>query len=201
VDQQPHEFSEGRDALTERLEALVRLSEPDDPEVAIGPMLAASLTGLRTEIDERLAVIEDSVDGLAERFEALARDSATDGAERIASLDDRVAALTASLQAERAAAAQHRERLTGAIQVQSGALDQWAEAVLGRLEDLGESMTDTVKGLSGTLSRTAAAGRETERGHLDALVAELSQTIEDGFLKLTEQLRAIRHAPGSPDRL
>ena len=60
-------------------------------------------------VEERLAAIEDTLDGLAERFEALARDSAMDAGERLGLLDDRIAALALSLQAERSAAAAQRE--------------------------------------------------------------------------------------------
>jgi hypothetical protein len=227
VDTETHSGMTGeRPALSHRLEALVAHTEADDaPDLPVGPVLAASLTGLRAEIggmradletvrrqvggrpggpigvvspgasgsfedavEERLAAIEDTLDGLAERFEALARDSAMDAGERLASLDDRLSALAQSLQAERTAAALHREQTTAAAQEQSGALDEWAEAVRGGLEELSEAVTGSLGSLGTTLTGASASARDAERRHLEALVNELSQTVEEAFAAISEQV-------------
>jgi hypothetical protein len=219
--------SSGEAALSRRLEELAAqaaIEDQPEPDLPVGPVLAAAITGLRAEIgamradlealgarvgsstppapavdeagsesfgdvvEERLAAIEDTLDGLAERFEALTRDSAMDAGERLASLDDRIAALAQSLHAERAAAAQHRERSGLAMQDQAGALDEWAEAVRGGLEDLGEAVTVSLGSLSTSVTAASTTGRDAERRHLEALISELSQTVDEAFGSISEQL-------------
>jgi len=181
------------------------------PELPVGPVLAASLTGLRSElsgmrddiaalhslraddsVEGRLAAIEDTLEGLGERLEAVARDSATEAGERIASLDDRLAALSQSVSAERTASAQHRERTSLAMQDQAAALDEWAEAVRAGLEDLGEAVTGSLGSLGTTLQNPAS--RDADRRHLEALVTELTTTIDEAFAGMGEQI-AIAHQP------
>ena len=160
------------------------------------PAVVAGDTGSSGDaVEGRLAAIEDTLDGLAERFESLARDSAVDAGERLASLDDRIAAIAQSLQAERAAAAAHRERSGLALQDQGAALDEWAEAVSSGLERSrrGGGEQPRVVGFGGH-DGASTSGREAERRHLEALVAELSQTIEESFGAIHSQVEAY-HAP------
>ncbi len=211
MESEPFDGPEGDNAaLSSRLEALLeQAATADGPELPVGPVVAASLTGLRSDLaglrsdvsrlledrqggvdsaEERLAAIEDTLDGLAERLEALARDSATDAGERIASLDDRLAALSQSVSAERTAAAQHRERSAVAMQDQAAALDEWAEAVRAGLEELGEAVTSSLGSLGSTLQNPGA--RDHERRHLEALLTELTTTVDEAFVAMSEQLVA-----------
>lgn len=158
------------------------------PHAALDQGLIGTIGATDDAVEERLAAIEDTLDGLAERFEALARDSAIDAGERLATLDDRIAALAQSVQAERTAAAEYRERSGVTIQDQAAALDGWAEAVRGGLEDLGEAVTGSLGSLSVSVSATPT--REAERRHLEALVAELSQTVEEAFGAVRDQVAA-----------
>jgi DNA-binding protein HU-beta len=209
--------------LLQRLEALASQVETDDqPVLGGGPVMAASLTSLLSEVsamrsdldavrgqlggpgvamvsgapedvvEERLAAIEDSLDGLAERFEALARDSAMDAGERLASLDDRLAALANAVQAERATAAEHRERTALVMQEQSSTLDEWAEAVRSGLEQLGEAVTSSLGSLSASVAGSTSGAGEFDRRHLEALVVELSQTVEDSFGSVRDQIESFQ---------
>jgi hypothetical protein len=141
-------------------------------------------------VEERLAAIEDTLDGLAERFEALARDSAMDAGERLGLLDDRIAALAVSLQADRSAAAEQRELDGASMRDQSAALDDWAEAVRGGLLDLGQAVTTSLGSLSASV--TAVPSREVERQHLDALVAELTVTVQAASTAVRDQVGAFQ---------
>jgi BMFP domain-containing protein YqiC len=213
-------------ALAHRLEALAAQAD-EEQDLPVGPVLAASLTGLRAEIngmrtdlesvraqvlrpgsprptpspggessgladavEGRLAAIEDTLDGLAERFEALARNSAMDAGERLASLDDRLAALTQSLHAERTAAADHRERSGLALQSQAGSLDDWAAAVHSGLEELSEAVTASLGSLSTSVTAASTNSRDAERRHVEALIAELSQTVEESSGAIAAQVEA-----------
>jgi hypothetical protein len=174
-----------RPALIHRLEGLVGRPVTTNGESAalpVGPVVAASLTGLRaeiTELEERLAAIEDTVDALSERLES-----------RIASLDDRLAALLQSMNAERAAASQHREKTSEALQEQAGALDEWAEAVRAGLEDLGEAVATSLGNLGETLQDPAS--RDADRRHLEALVTEVMTAIDESTRPIDEQLTSLQ---------
>jgi hypothetical protein len=204
----------GEPALANRLEALMeQAASSEGSELPVGPVLAASLTGLRAElsgmredlaalradqaqrvedaVEERLAAIEDTLDGLAERLEAQARVSATNAVEQISSVDDRLAALSQSVSSERTTAAQHREKAALAMQDQGAALDEWAEAVRAGLEDLGEAVTNSLGTLGNNLHNTAA--READRRHLEALVTELTTTIDEAFAAMGEQVITNQH--------
>src|SRR5206468_2103910 len=73
----------------------------------------------RSALEERLAAIEDTVDGLAERLEAQARDSANHAEQRLTALHDQVAT---------------------AIAEQSEAQQYWAENVHGALSELASAV-------------------------------------------------------------
>jgi DNA-binding protein HU-beta len=222
------------EAIASRLEALADQAAVDDePGLSVGPVLAASLAGLRHElgalrgdletmradivaqvgrsvpagessaggssgvaddaIEERLAAIEDTLDGLAERFEALARDSAMDAGERLASLDERIAGLAESMAAERAAAAEHRDASDAATQEQAASLDEWAEAVRGGLQDLGEAVTNSLGSLSASVTG-GTPNRDPDQRQLAGRIEELAQSLEAaiaaGFEQGTASTRA-----------
>ncbi|MGN6474011.1 MAG: hypothetical protein ACTHK4_10255 [Mycobacteriales bacterium] len=171
-------------ALVHRLEALVGRPTPTngEPGLPVGPVVAASLTGLRAEmtgLEERLAAIEDTVDALSDRLES-----------RIASLDDRLAALLSSMNSERAAAAQHRERSSEALQEQAAALDEWAEAVRAGLEDLGEAVASSLGTLGETLQDPAS--RDAHRPPREALVTELMTTIDEATAPIDQRLSTLQ---------
>jgi hypothetical protein len=173
-----------RPALINRLESLVgrAVATNTDGGLPVGPVVAASLTGLRaeiTEFEERLAAIEDTVEALSDRLES-----------RIASLDDRLAALLQSMNAERAAASQHREKTSEALQEQAGALDEWAEAVRAGLEDLGEAVATSLGTLGETLQDPAS--RDADRRHIEALVTELMTTIDESTRPIDQQLSSLQ---------
>ena len=72
-------------ALSRRLEALV------GPEAETTLDLTDGAAGSPDDaVEARLAAIEDTLDGLAERFEALARVAAMDAGERFAALGSRL---------------------------------------------------------------------------------------------------------------
>ncbi|HVV77884.1 MAG TPA: hypothetical protein VHC43_17845 [Mycobacteriales bacterium] len=173
-----------RPDLIHRLETLVARPVTTNGEsgLPVGPVVAASLTGLRaemTELEERLATIEDTVDALSDRLES-----------RIASLDDRLAALLQSMNSERAAAAQHRERTSEALQEQAGALDEWAEAVRAGLEDLGEAVASSLGTLGETLQDPAS--RDADRRHIEALVTEVLTAIDESTRPIDAQLSSLQ---------
>jgi hypothetical protein len=173
-----------RPALINRLETLVArpVANNADAGLPIGPVVAASLTGLRaelTELEERLAAIEDTVGALSDRLES-----------RIASLDDRLAALLQSMNSERAAASQHRELTSEALQEQAGALDEWAEAVRAGLEDLGEAVANSLGTLGETLQDPAS--RDADRRHLEALVTEMMTAIEESTRPIDDRLSSLQ---------
>jgi hypothetical protein len=173
-----------RPALINRLETLVGrpATTNGDGGLPVGPVVAASLTGLRaelTEMEERLAAIEDTVDALSDRLES-----------RIASLDDRLAALMQSMSAERSAASQHREKTSEALQEQAGALDEWAEAVRAGLEDLGEAVATSLGNLGETLQDPAS--RDADRRHIEALVTEVMTAIDESTRPIDQQLASLQ---------
>ena len=102
-------------ALIRRLEALVqRPTASSDSGLPVGPGVAASLTGIRAEmtgLEERLAAIEDAVDAFADRLESRIVSLGTIGLPRSCSRST----------PERAAAGQHRERTSEALQEQASA--------------------------------------------------------------------------------
>jgi hypothetical protein len=169
-------------ALIRRLEALVqRPTASSDSGLPVGPVVAASLTGIRAEmtgLEERLAAIEDAVDEFADRLES-----------RIVSLDDRLAALLQSINSERAAAGQHRERTSEALQEQASALDEWAEAVRAGLEDLGDAVASSLGTLGDTLQDPAA--READRRHLEAMLTEVMTAVDEATRPIDDQLASM----------
>jgi len=173
-----------RPALINRLEMLVGrpAATNGDGGLPVGPVVAASLTGLRAEIselEERLAAIEDTVDALSDRLES-----------RIASLDDRLAALLQSINGERSAAAQHREKTSEALQEQAGALDEWAEAVRAGLEDLGEAVASSLGTLGETLQDPAS--RDADRRHIEALITEVMTAVDESTRPIDEHLASLQ---------
>ena len=173
-----------RPALINRLETLVTrpVTTNGDSGLPVGPVVAASLTGLRaelTEMEERLAAIEDTVDALSDRLES-----------RIASLDDRLAALLQSMNAERSAASQHREKTSEALQEQAGALDEWAEAVRAGLEDLGEAVANSLGTLGETLQDPAS--RDADRRHIEALITEVMTAVDEATRPIDQHLSSLQ---------
>jgi hypothetical protein len=169
-------------SLRSRLDALVVAPAAGaDSGLPVAPVVAASLSGLRAEmtgLEERLAAIEDTVDALAERLES-----------RIVSLDDRLAALMQSISSERAAAGQHRERTTEALQEQASALDEWAEAVRAGLEDLGDAVASSLGTLGEQLQDPAA--READRRHLEAMLTEVMTAVDEATRPIDDQLASM----------
>jgi archaellum component FlaC len=183
----------GGSALASRLDALVESSVESGPELHVGTVLAATLTGLRAELEgmrqaneERLAAIEDSLDGLLERMEAWGRDGTSTATERLESVDDRLAALSQSLQSERTAAENHRQSTATSMQEHGASLDEWAEAVRSGLEELGDAVASSLGSLGATLQNSSA--READRRHLEALVTELTATVEEVFNQLADRM-------------
>jgi hypothetical protein len=169
-------------ALIRRLEALVeRPRTSNDSGLPVGPVVAASLTGMRAEmtgLDDRLAAIEGTVAALSDRLES-----------RIGSLDDRLAALLQSMNSERAAAGQHRERTTEALQEQASALDEWAEAVRAGLEDLGDAVASSLGTLGDQLQDPAA--RDADRRHLEAMLTEVMTAVDEATRPIDDQLATL----------
>jgi prefoldin subunit 5 len=137
----------------------------------VGPVVAASLTGLRSEMS-----------GLEDRLSEI--DS------RLSSLDDRIAALLQSLNAERGVAATHRERTNESLQEQAAALDEWAEAVRGGLEDLGEAVANSLNNLGETLQDPAA--RDADRRHVEALITEVITAVDEAMRPVESQLEGLQ---------
>jgi ABC-type transporter Mla subunit MlaD len=158
-------------ALVRRLEALVeRPRTNSESSLTVGPVVAASLAGLRSEmsgLDQRLAAIEGSV----------------------AALSDRIAALLQSTNSERAAAGQHRERTSEALQEQASALDEWAEAVRAGLEDLGDAVASSLGTLGDQLQDPAA--RDADRRHLEAMLTEVMTAVDDATRPIDDQLASL----------
>jgi hypothetical protein len=159
-------------SLVRRLEALVdRGPIRSEPSLPVGPVVAASLTGLRSEMS-----------GLEDRLSEI--DS------RLSSLDDRIAALLQSLNAERGVAATHRERTNESLQEQAAALDEWAEAVRGGLEDLGEAVANSLNNLGETLQDPAA--RDADRRHVEALITEVITAVDEAMRPVESQLEGLQ---------
>jgi len=109
---------------------------------------------------------------------------------RIASLDDRLAALLQSMNAERSAASQHREKTSEALQEQAGALDEWAEAVRAGLEDLGEAVATSLGTLGETLQDPAS--RDADRRHIEALITEVMTAVDEATRPIDQHLSSLQ---------
>lgn len=113
-------------------------------------------TEVRGTFEERLAAVEDTLDGLAERLEALTRDSIGAATERIdrvdAKLDQVVADATDSQQ-------------------------QWAADIRTALADVAGALDRSLGSLGESLTGAVQASREAERSHVEEIVAELQGAV------------------------
>src|SRR5206468_826917 len=107
-------------------------------------------TEVRSAVEERLAAIEDTLDGLAERLEAVTRDTASAAGERISAVSDRL-----------------DELATTTIAQQAAGQEQWAADIRGALGDLAEAVQRSLGSLGESLNDAVRSGREEEQGHVD----------------------------------
>ena len=117
---------------------------------------------MRSAVEERLAAIEDTLDGLAERFEAVTRDSASTATERIAAVSQRLDELATTTFAEQAAGQ-----------------EQWAADIRAALGDLADAVQRSLGSLGDSLNDALRSGQAEEHGHVDTVVGELRTAVED----------------------
>jgi hypothetical protein len=152
------------------------------------PAVAPDTTERDASVDRRLAGIEDSLAELAERFESLASEGASDVGTRLTSVDERIAALAASIDDETQAAAQHRQHSAQAIAEQAAALDNWATATRSGLDELAGAVASSLEAFSSSMADARNVDRESERRHLDVLIAAVAQKLEASFLTLRTEV-------------
>src|SRR5207302_10915676 len=111
-------------------------------------------------VEERLAAIEDTLDGLAERLEAVTRDTASAAGERISAVSARLDELATTTFAEQAAGQ-----------------EQWAADIRSALGDLAEAMQRSLGSLGDSLNDAVRSGREEEHGYVDELRAALEDRL------------------------
>jgi hypothetical protein len=114
----------------------------------------------RTAIDERLAAIEDTVDELAERLEALTRDTVGAATDRIAEVETGIRSLT-----------------EGALARQADAQDEWAQSISAALGDLATAVDHNLGSLGESLTEAVHSTRESERGHVERVVGEVRSAV------------------------
>lgn len=113
-------------------------------------------TDVRATFEERLAAVEDTLDGLAERLEALTRDSIGAAIERI----DRVDA-----------------KLEHVVADATDAQQQWANDIRAALADVAGALDRSLGSLGESLTAAVQSSREAERSHLEEIVAELQGAV------------------------
>ena len=132
-------------------------------------------TDARSAAEERLAAIEDTLDALAERLEAVTRDSYTSTDERLGRVESRLEEMSATLLPEAVAS---QERWGDEIR---GALGHVATALDRSLGSLGESLTDAMR-LSGDADRT----------HLDEVLAQQREALDEAVTTLDQRISLTR---------
>jgi hypothetical protein len=114
----------------------------------------------RSALEERLAAVEDTIDGLAERLEAAARDSVESVEARIARVERTVHELAA-------------EALPAAVEAQ----EQWSEAVREALGELAGAVDRSLGSLGTSIAGAVQETRAEERAHVEDLVAQLDRRL------------------------
>ncbi|MCW2666138.1 MAG: hypothetical protein JWN57_1100, partial [Frankiales bacterium] len=154
----------------------------------------AALVEARGALESRLALLEDTLDGLNERIESLAREGATTTTERLADVAAGVKGLEtrlATLVDEQAGAAvrrmqEHNDRrlddLAGRLttEVQGRADDLRSELVEGLARSRGEQETTrtAVAEMAGDVRSALATITETVHARLGALTASVTEALE-----------------------
>jgi len=167
----------------------------------------AALADTRGAIEARLAVLEDCLDGMAERIEALARDGAGRTTEKLVEVETRVrsvagrldevadqvvnrlqeqteqrlTALTAQLTAH---SDELRRDLTAGLEqaaaqnaAVTASVNTLADSVRTALEGFSTTVDAGISGLGSSVTAALTEGREESRAGLDAVVDTLFKTV------------------------
>ena len=132
-------------------------------------------TEARSASDERLAAIEDTLDGLAERLEAVTRDGYTSTDERLGRVESRLEEMSATLLPEAVAS---QERWGDEIR---GALGHVATALDRSLGSLGESLTEAMR-----------ISADADRNHVDEVVSQLREALDEAVGVLDQRISLTR---------
>jgi hypothetical protein len=191
-------------AMSRRLETLVgSVASNDTLDLTDRPATSSD-----DAIEARLAAIEDTLDGLAERFEALTRDAAMDAGLRFAALETRIERLhdamidgfsdaKTRLVDELGGAMSRLEQTNTAVRATFGAD---VTALRGDLADALEEVRGQVESTIGTANSSIAATLEqhgtTTHEVLEAVQTEVRSGLADMSRSLTGQASVIRGATG-----
>ncbi|HET6910231.1 MAG TPA: hypothetical protein VFH54_12885 [Mycobacteriales bacterium] len=113
-------------------------------------------TEVRATFEERLAAVEDTLDGLAEGLEAQTRDSIGAATERIARVDAKLEHVVADA---------------------TEAQQQWASDIRAALADVAGALDRSLGSLGESLTTAVQSSREAERSHLEQIVADLQSAM------------------------
>jgi chromosome segregation ATPase len=142
----------------------------------------AAWTQVRSETDERLAALEDTLDGLAERLEATTRDSFTNTDERLDRVEERL-----------------RHLVGTALPETVDAQAQWADEVRDALGEVASAVDRSLGSLGTSLTDAVRMSREDERSHVNTLVAGLSDALGEAVAGLEQRLALTRDATMAAD--
>ena len=132
-------------------------------------------TDARWAAEERLAAIEDTLDALAERLEAVTRDSYTRTDERLGRVESRRWSRC------RPRCCRRRTRRKSWADEIRGALGHVATALDRSLGSLGESLTDAMR-----------LSRDADRTHLDEVLAQLREALDEAVTTLDRRISLTR---------
>jgi hypothetical protein len=162
-------------AMSRRLETLVGVAGADRTvDLTLGTSSADDA------VEARLAAIEDSLDGLAERLEALMRNAAADGSERFSRLESRL------------------ERLHAAVVEGFGTeLASLRHDLADALDEVRDQVESTVGAANSTIAATLEAHGAAAHSVLEAVQAEVKSGLTEISRSLTGQFAAIRGVTGT----
>jgi hypothetical protein len=163
-------------AMSRRLEALVG---PTGIEPTID-LTDRGSDSVDDAVEARLAAIEDTLDGLAERFEALLRDAATDGTTRLSGLEARL------------------DRLHAAVVEGFGTeLASLRSDLADALDEVRGQVESTVGAANSTIAATLDQHGAEAHSVLEAVQAEVKTGLTEMSRSLTGQFAAIRGVTGT----
>lgn len=164
--------------LSRRLESLVGSTASNGTLDLTDRGVAAS--GADDAVEARLAAIEDTLDGLAERFEALTRDAAMNAGARFGAIEDRL------------------ERLHAAVVEGFGAeLASLRGDLADALDEVREQVEATVGVANSSIRATLEEHGVAAHSVLEAVQTEVKSGLAEMSRSLTGQFTAIRGVTGT----